>query len=331
MAKTNWFQKLDTKISKEERARILLSVFSSISNLDDLSIDVIPYEILDKRIPESAALANFRASLINHNHDTLPDKEINHGDIINTQELYREILEQIKLLEPQVENENKEVEDAKKLYLENPNKYFVKSLSPTEDRNKPYGKIIVSNWVEFEIYNAKRIDEFNLETKKWERRQLFIKGCKAEVIKALKHLEDKVKSFSNKKNTKVKKSTNNSSLKLLNFNTLGEGLTDVLRFLKSKGMIHEDVKAHEFKKVFSEEPGDIKIIWIGPKNALGYLFKFWKDKNLFSNTSQGYWLSVIKHFIVESKNKKNTTNLRTVHKPKAEISRIIEDTIEYLK
>ncbi|MFC2118080.1 hypothetical protein ACFLSY_05525 [Bacteroidota bacterium] len=324
------FQKLNHKISKDERLNLLISVFNSISSLEDPSIDDIVYENFEEKQSESHALSLVRSSFIILKKDIIKDNEPNNNIIFDLINRYRDIEKQIKALHQPLSLKIKEIEENKKKFLVKAKKDYISPFYAPEDLFEKHPMPAAAADMPFDHFVYHDLRKFNYEIKKWKRRVFFIEACKSEVNSAIVNLENEIQPDFKKEFKEINKTNNKSSLRLKNYNKNKNKLPDVLKFLQKRLFIHEEVKADDFKRIFSGNPCEKKIHWIGNINELAQFFKSWEKSGYFPDVSRSFWPLVAKHFVDRKGNDIKHVNLRTAKPPDhLSISRL-ERTITFL-
>ena len=202
MAKTAYFQKLGTNISKEERLNMHIKLFESISNFTDSSIDDVTYENYKKILYEGQALSLFKSSIKILIKDLNKDIETDKNAFNDFYNILKDNVKQIIKLHETWKLKMRDLEEKKEEFLVQKRKEYTSNDPdpldiPGQERPPPD-----CEYVTFELYVYHDLKEKDMEIFKWKRRKLFLTVCDAEVKKTIPQIENLMKQYSNKKEKK---------------------------------------------------------------------------------------------------------------------------------
>ena len=209
MAKIYLFQKLGTKISAEERLNIHISIFTSISNLEDPSIDDVVFEDFKTKQYEGQALSLLKSSFIILNKDIRKDKETDKNTIIDIINLYGEIEKQIYNLHQPLNLKIKDLEVKKEEFLVRKRKEYTSTDPDPLDLPGQYSPLPEAAYMSFELFVYHDLIKEDSNIIKWNRRLLFLIGCDIEVKKAIAELKCLMKRYPEKDKMEKYKIQNN--------------------------------------------------------------------------------------------------------------------------
>lgn len=107
-----------------------------------------------------------------------------------------------------------------------------------------------------------------------------------------------------------------SSFKLKNLYRKSGNLTDFRKSLIKKNLIHQDTTLSVFRKIFSGEPIEERVIWIGNQSELYYLVKrMYTDLKLVEDLKQQQWAVAVNCFVDADSISFDRNKLRGLHTP----------------
>lgn len=120
------------------------------------------------------------------------------------------------------------------------------------------------------------------------------------------------------------------SFKYKNFNKGSSNLTDLMNRLKENNLIANDTSLSNFRKVFSGESINKRIVWTGNISELSYFVKLLHNElELVENLKQHQWIVTIKCFVKHNGESYERDKLRWQKKPAT--SKIIDSLLNTLK
>jgi len=126
------------------------------------------------------------------------------------------------------------------------------------------------------------------------------------------------------------KPINNKSFKYKKYNEGFSQLTDLMNALKKRDFIAEDTELSNFRKIFSGDEIQYKIVWIGNISELSYFVKqLHNELKYVENLKQKQWKVAANSFIQQNGDLYDRTKLRTQKVPST--SKSIDSALKTLK
>jgi len=151
-----------------------------------------------------------------------------------------------------------------------------------------------------------------------------------KIIKTLNEVIVQHKGSFIKTPKKISSGYKPKSFKYKNFNRGSSNLTDLMNRLKENNLIADDTSLSNFRKVFSGESINKRIVWTGNISQLSYFIKqLHNELELVENLKQRQWTATINCFVKDNGESYERNKLRWQQKPAT--SRIIDSLLNTLK